>query len=190
MAGPTHRNRAASVEGHRSGPHDGDAGAHVGAETIAKRVVDPVLVDAEEAQYERDSMLAVEWGSLGNDFAIRGDLPTQRAFYSRMQADDSGRIWVGRIGPAKKIEECTSLADMSEVDEPVPCWEPQLIIDVFNLDGEYLGKLTAEDLVPIGFGVSFISGETVVAGHQDELGTAKVRVYRLIIPDSSVTGHH
>lgn len=95
------------------------------------------------------------------------EVPKVKPAFKRLVEDNLGRIWVFRAGPGKQKADGN--------------WEDTLLIDVFDVDGRYLGAVDA----PIGFKefpTPFIERDTIVAQYIDELDIPYVKRYRIEYP--------
>jgi hypothetical protein len=63
-----------------------------------------------------------------------------------------------------------------------PCWTDTTLLDVFDVEGRYLGPVE----VPVGMrsspAVLHVRGNQVVGVVEDEAGTIMVKRYRLVLP--------
>ncbi len=135
---------------------------------------------AEAVWYERSAisnMRETQPGWAWNGPAIPHDKPAFQVLWP----DLSGRVWVVRQG--------TGWEDPAGVEDPLEDpdryhrrrWFDTLLLDVFDLDGRYLGEVEAPE------GLCFspephIRGEDVVAYHEGADGMPRIKRYRLVLP--------
>lgn len=151
-----------------------------GRVTVVERVTEAVPIHPDEADHARRRVIA-SISQRNSDFTWDGSgIPETKPWYRSFIPDHDGRIWVSREGPAEPVPDCTEPEEIGGDGPYVPCWEARPLMDVFDLDGEFLGSLQRPQGTPL-FG-PVIRGDSVVAGHQDELGVWKIRVYRIVIP--------
>ncbi len=152
-----------------------------GSEIAVERVVEPVPVQAEEADYRRDAMVAQMRRQIP-DFEWDGEgIPATKPWIVGFIIEPSGRIWTMREGLGQKGVDCMEdplTADPSDFGNQ--CWTPQLIYEAFNRDGEYLGALEMPHDTRM-IAPSFNNGR-MIALYEDEFGVNKIRVYRLVLP--------
>lgn len=85
---------------------------------------------------------------------------------------------------SRRIEECTQ---DPQVGQPgVWCWEDRSRLDVFDLNGRYLGEARFPDGVNNNLSVAFIRDDMAIRPVEDEDGVIKVKRYRLLLPRDSV----
>ncbi len=155
-----------------------------GSTTAVERYWEPVALKAEEADYERRLMVSQLRRNLP-DFAWDGaEMPATRPAYNGFLTDRAGRIWVVRDGAGVRADECIDPDTWTPEDGvnpwQEPCWRPQQIIDVFRLDGTYLGEVQADERINI----AFIGEDYVLSIAEDDIGTPLVRLHRLHVPQS------
>lgn len=153
-----------------------------GTTVVVERVCEPVRVLPEEGRWHRDvataNMVNMFPGWVWDGRGIPGSKPAFVGFLP----DRSGRIWVRRQGPGKRIE--------GGVENPLeesgwwsnPLWRDTQLVDVFDMEGRYLGEVD----LPEGFRFRpepHIEGEMVVAYVEDEEGIPYVKRYRLELPE-------
>jgi hypothetical protein len=159
-----------------------------GLRTVVERYWDPFeIIDAEEQYsigYVRQVYGRTEGGQ-GAHLEWDGRIPETKPAYHGFNPSHSGEIWVRREGPGEAIPGCdpTELAQSPYTGSMLPkrCFTAATIIDVFELDGRYLGTLDtgAASLHPTH---TFIRGNTVISESQDDTGTIMVKRYRLVLP--------
>jgi len=110
-------------------------------------------------------------------------IPDTKPAYTALIPAVSGEVWVVRQGPSERIPGCEE-ADF-ESDGDVHCWNTRQIVDVFAPDGRFQGDVVVPgDLVLAQYGVPpFIRGTDVIGVVEDEDGTARVRRYRMVLPE-------
>ena len=80
-------------------------------------------------------------------------------------------------------EDCTEPDDRQPGERARYCWQSGILFDIFDLDGAYLGAL--EPAPEFDFGWPFISEDRFIVSYEDESGAAKVRVYRILLPEGA-----
>jgi len=152
-----------------------------GRTTVVRTYWDPVPVDAEEADHQQRFVTARMRRVDPNWRWDAGEIPAFKPAFESFVPAVSGEVWVIRPGPGELIDdECPSDFDgLAELAEP--CWRDRRIIDVFGADGRFLGEV--EDVPEIRFGTRpHIDGRTIIARTEDQLGTIRVKRYRLVLP--------
>lgn len=152
-----------------------------GSTTAVERVVDPVPIDPDEAEY-RSRMTVAQMRRRAPDFDWDGaGIPATKPWIRSFVADRSERIWVSREGRGKRVSPCTEdPVDLPRGEQLTSCWQSESLLDGFDRNGEFLGSLERpEGLQLIG---AFFRGDLVVAGYYDEFDIPKVRLYRLVLP--------
>jgi hypothetical protein len=155
--------------------------------TIIGTVYEPVTVSDAERDYW--TLLLPRRIPDDEAFSWDGRLPEHKRPYEAFLGTYSGEIWVLREGRADPIPDCDSTALVEGSRGPMPqrCFEQAWLIDAFEIDGRYLGRILLPDGVlpggsPTGFPYTFVRGDTVIAMVTDEAGTAMVKRYRLVLP--------
>jgi len=143
----------------------------------------PVPVERDEAEWHRrllvvtlQAQIAPE-GWNGEGIEVQSHKPA----FSYLIAAPSGEIWVMRLGKGERATDCIEVPVESNYVEAraTPCWRDQVLLDVFDGDGRYLGDVS----VPGNqFSPVHISGNMVLAVEEDEAGTIMVKRYRLVLP--------
>jgi hypothetical protein len=155
-----------------------------GRVTVVEKDWRPVPLEAEEATWHRENLTA-QIRELSPEWVWDGpDLPGAKPAYERLAADESDRIWVLRAGPGRYDPECST---DPEVDGP-PCWTDTPLVDVFDLEGRFLGSVDAPeelDLFDEFFVPPYIEGDMIISVVEDEWGTIRVKRYRLVLPRTS-----
>jgi len=152
-----------------------------GRTTVVHRSWEPVPVNAEEADHHQRFVTARMRRVDPSWTWDAGEIPAFKPAFESFVPALSGEVWVIRPGPGELInEECPSDNDgLAELAEP--CWRDRRIIDVFGADGRFLGEV--EDVPEIRFATRpHIDGRTIIARAEDELGTIRVKRYRLVLP--------
>ena len=147
-----------------------------------------VPVENAEGDWYRDLLRAdVEDVDEVSGWDPASRLPSHKPAFEQLVPDSSGRIWVIRSGPGIRLTECNE--DPSDADEfrEQPCWHDSVLIDVFDEQGRYLGPVEAPSefsgLTPrIIQPRPFIRDDVMIAAVEDELGTIRVKRYRLVLP--------
>ena len=175
-----------------------------GTVTAIERRSEPVVVEAKEAEF-RALLASRSLRLMSPDLSIgRGDIPPHKPAFSSFYPDRAGRVWVVRQGPGRPDPECidadaaasprlmmaTAAGTSFEIGgKPGPwdaaslegrCWADTYTFDVFDIaSGDFLGTVGSPEN---GFRVPlFANTETVLAAVADELGTVRLKKYRLQI---------
>jgi hypothetical protein len=150
-----------------------------GRTTVVERFWDPVPVTAEEAGFWRRATLAAFRPA---DLSWNGEnIPDHKPAYFRFQPAASGEIWLMRHGPLPPGTCTLEPEQVVEARDPgdyLRCMYGEIIWDVFDRDGRYLGNVEGLPVVSR----PFINGDTVVAVALDDAGTVMVKRYRLVLP--------
>jgi len=153
---------------------------------IVERDYDPVPVAPEEALWHERAETANMRGTQPG-WAWNGkQIPAHKPPFDFFTADRSGRIWVQRVGPGRRVE--------GGVEDPLansnldwyrnPLWVDTWRADVFTCEGEFLGEVD----LPTGFSFTpepYIEGDMVIAYFEDDEGLPHITKYRLVLPDYS-----
>jgi hypothetical protein len=178
-----------------------------GRETVVRKAWDPVPVDPGERGFRAD-LAANQFRQMSPDFSIpESDVPDNKPAFTRLRPDRSGRVWVTRQGPSVPDAACTEasgggsgMAIMigssgganvvpsgsvmggggGDVEDEQDCWANTHLFDVFELaTGEFLGTVPAPEQ---GFTRPlFVEDDTVLAAVTDEMGTVRLKKYRLVV---------
>ena len=152
-----------------------------GTTVMVERVCEPVRVLPEEGRWHKDAatanMVNMFPGWVWNGREVPGTKP---AFVGFLPCR-SGRIWVLRQGPGRKVE--------GGVENPYeesgwwsnPLWRDTQLVDVFDMDGRYLGEVDVPEHIRMR-PQPVIDGDTVVCYVEDEDGVPYVKRYRLELP--------
>jgi hypothetical protein len=151
-----------------------------GKTTVVERAWEPVAVQPDEAAAYRAAVTEFLRGMDPGWTWSGPDIPTTKPAYSDLVPTMSGEIWVVRPGPGSPVPGCDPETAETRGDEP-PCWTEARIVDVFAADGRYLGELDVPDELALR-PPPFIRGDDVIARVEDELGTIRVKRYRLRPP--------
>ncbi len=150
---------------------------------VIERDYVPVPVDPDEARWheraETAGLRGVQPGWAWNGKQI----PAHKPPFDYFTADRSGRIWVQRPGPGRRVE--------GGVEDPLsssasgwyrnPLWVNTWMVDVFTCEGEFLGEVD----LPAGFNFSpepYIQDDIVIAYFEDDEGLPHIKKYRLVMP--------
>jgi hypothetical protein len=152
-----------------------------GSMRVVERYWDPVPVSTEERAHHRQRITEIirerdpswSWGDL--------ELPDHKPAYVRLIAERNGRTWALREMPSRASTDC---------DEGVAtCWRPAgYWLDGFDPEGRYLGTVSLDALgVPavgnLPIAPLFIDGDSLLAVLTDDLGTTRVKRYRIVLPE-------
>lgn len=171
-----------------------------GGVTVVEKSWTPVPVNPDEREF-RAEMAAATVRPIAPEFTLSASdvLDTKPAF-QRLTPDRSGRLWVTRQGPSEPDPDCREasagavialMVDGSggsqvtstggdEAETEQECWRNTYTFDVFDLaNGEFLGTVPAPE--PGFTQPQFVAGDVVLASITDELGTVRLKKYRLVI---------
>ncbi len=161
-----------------------------GPKTVIERYWEPLQPIAEEIENatRRARMQGARTGSGDNpNIEWDGRLPQYKPVFHSLMSTHSGDVWVFRQGAAQPIVDC----DPKGVNEPVPgsgfvvpnaCFSTEPIIDAFEAEGRYLGRIEEPRGVRLFASRTFVRGDTVITQAEDEAGTIMVKRYRLVLP--------
>lgn len=109
-------------------------------------------------------------------------IPSTKPAYSDLLAGDDGRIWVRPHVPSERfLSEAEQRAEEERQERPVNPFREPVVFDVFETNGEYLGRVSA----PVGFQMypaPTLRGDDVWAVVTDELDVARIHRFELV-PD-------
>ena len=145
-----------------------------------EREIDPVPVDADE---RADAELVATAGMRMTDPTWRWSgpsIPSTKPFIRSLAAGDDGRIWVSVARPGERVPEGERAPPPSvQVGEvtrpPEPKWRQPLVYDVFDPNGQFLGRVAA----PAKTSFRAMRGDHVWAVRRDSLDVEQVVRYRL-----------
>ena len=143
-----------------------------GRVTVVEKAWEPVPVDPDEAAWRRRSAVQA-MREVDPEWTWNGPaIPPYKPAFGQLVPDHSGRVWVTRAGRGVYDPEC-------EGSEDVSCWRSARFVEVFDLEGRYLGTVDTPPQVQFS-PRPFIRGELFLAVYIDELGTIMVKRYRLV----------
>lgn len=112
-----------------------------------QRTVEPVAVDADEAENERARVTA-SFKRSAPDWKWNGpEIPSMKPAFSRIQIGMDGRVWVRVPQPGVRIPDDELHVSSDPTAPPPDRWDEPVVYDVFEPDGTYLGRVHA----PRGF---------------------------------------
>jgi hypothetical protein len=168
-----------------------------GKASAIERDTDPAPVDGNEAEFHAHLATSSLSLMMPDGRINRGDIPEHKPAFSGFYADRSGRVWVVRQGPGRMDPECAGADEAASPrlmkgsfetrgkpgnwdDGTVDgeCWADTYTFDIFDLStGDFLATVDAPET---GFRVPlFVEDDTVLAAVADELGTVRLKKYRL-----------
>jgi len=152
-----------------------------GATTIVQRLIEPVALAADEAEWHKRARTAIN-RNLDEDWSWGGEaMPEHKPFFEELYADVNGRIWVRRLGPGVHAGECDENPDPAPAPQIRYCWQDTVIFEVFEAAGRFLGEVELPQAVRFST-KPFISDDTIILALEDETGTIMVKRYRLVLP--------
>ena len=145
-----------------------------------EREMEPVAVDPEE---RADAELIATAGMRMTDPTWRWSgpsIPSTKPFIRSISMGDDGRIWVSIARAGERVPEGERAPPPSvQVGEvrrvPDPKWRQPLVFDVFEPNGQYLGRVAA----PAKTTFRAMRGDNVWAVTRDSLDVEQVVRYRL-----------
>lgn len=141
-----------------------------------ERLVEPVAVRSAEASQEREAISA-NMREIFPGWTWNGpDLPSHKPAYQQLHAAVDGRIWV--LASGRGFEVPNENHDPEDPASLPTRWREEVIFDVFEPDGRYLGWVEApEEMVRIPEPV--FGADLVWAVTQDDLGVQRVVRFRI-----------
>ena len=150
-----------------------------GGKTVVERYWDPVGVQPEEADYFVRGLEA-RVRELDPEWTFDDEVPANKPAFDGLFADRSGRIWVSRQGPGERAPGCTTDFWDPGWEDETPCWTAPRLLDVFDLEGNYLGDVVLPEGLDFD-GRAYIEDDLFVTTLEDDLGTLRVMVYRIVV---------
>ena len=155
--------------------------------TVVKKAWDVVPVESSEAAWSRDKLRSSTIGNETSGWDPDSRLPEHKPAFAQFVPDENGRIWVFRSGPGLRLPDCNEDANEPEEFYQQPCWEDSLLLDVFDNQGRYLGRVEMPGEFsgvhpPVLWPRPVIRDDVMVAAVQDDLGIIHVKRYRLVLP--------
>ncbi len=152
-----------------------------GTTVMVERVCEPVRVLPEEGRWYRDMATANMINQFPGWVWNGRDVPGTKPAFAGFLPDRSGKIWVLRQGPGRRVEGGVEDPFKEERAWSNPLWRDTQLVDVFDLDGRYLGEVDLPDDIrfrpqPV------IDGDMVVCYTEDAEGVPSVKRYRLVLP--------
>lgn len=154
-----------------------------GSVTVVQRVTDPTSIDPPEADYYR-RLLVRSYRRIDPSFSWDGaTIPVTKPWYERIAVDAMNRVWVLRQVGVRDVPGCTSPEDEAAAGAMIACWPPIYELDLFEIDGTYLGAVAWPEELDTQRTV-FYGASWVIGYHESRDGTPQVRVYRVVLdPD-------
>lgn len=159
-----------------------------GSVVVIENAWDPVPVENAEGAWHRDLLRAdVADAEETSGWDPESMPPSHKPAFGRLVPDENGRIWVIRPGPGIRLPDCNENAIDADEFRDDPCWFNSVLLDVFDEQGRYLG---AVEMPEAFYGTTpqfirsrpFIRDDIMIVAVEDELGTIKVKRYRLLLP--------
>jgi hypothetical protein len=161
---------------------------------------EPVPVNDGERDF-RAAVAVTQVSRIAPDYRIpASDVPDYKAAFTTIFPDRNGRVWLTREGPSELDPDCresmggggmmmmmdssgstdVSLDPGTDSEYEGDCWRNTYLFDVFDLaTGEFLGTVPQPE--PGFTQLRFVDGDTLLAAVGDELGTMRLKKYRLVI---------
>ncbi len=152
-----------------------------GSMTVIEKEGDPVPLQPEEAAWWKARTTAAMRAQFPGWRWNGSEVPDTKPAYEELTADQSGRIWVWRPGPGRRLEGCDPDAETTEDFRRAPCWEQTFSLDVFEESGRFLGSVDLPEGVQ-QYPQPYIEGDLFLAVVEDESGLMRVVRYRLLTP--------
>ncbi len=155
---------------------------------VIEKTWDRVPVENAEGAWYRDLLRAdVRDAAEVSGWDPNSMPPSHKPAFEQLVPDENGRIWVIRAGPGIHLPDCNENPSELEESRERPCWNDSVLIDVFGEQGRYLGPVEAPSEF---YGTTprsiqprpFIRDDVMIVAVEDELGTIKVKRYRLLLP--------
>ncbi len=108
-------------------------------------------------------------------------IPKTKPAFIDFFLDSDGRIWVTRQGAGRKIPRCARGFDGIRELQANPCWYSTLLLDVFESDGTYLGRINLPDNWAY-FRIDYAEGDLVAAHAYGVDQEPFAFLYRLVTP--------
>ena len=149
---------------------------------------DLVPVESAEGAWRRDRLRAdVADAQETSGWDPESMPPSHKPAFEKLVPDENGRVWVIRPGPGIRLPDCNENASDADEFSDNPCWSDSVLLDVFDEQGRYLGAVEMPEefygMTPRFIrGRPFIRGDIMIVAVEDELGTIKVKRYRLVLP--------
>lgn len=152
-----------------------------GRTVLVERVCEPVRVLPEEGRWYRDMATANMINQLPGWVWKGREVPGSKPPFAGFLPDRSEKIWVLRQGPGRRVEGGVEDPFKEERAWSNPLWRDTQLVDVFDLDGRYLGEVDLPDDIrfrpqPV------IDGDMIVCYTEDAEGVPSVKRYRLVLP--------
>lgn len=152
-----------------------------GTRTVVEKYRDPVPVGDRERAELRESLTA--WArQIQSDWSWDlPSIPEHKPPFIDILAGRSGEVWVVRPLESQRLPDCREHVDDLGIASYERCWRQDLVLDVFEPGGRFLGSVDAppdwsRHVAP------HIDGDTFVAAVEDEAGIQYVRRYELVHP--------
>ena len=159
-----------------------------GGVLAVQRVYSPVAVGADEADWRRRLFVAGIRADLGRFGADTwewdgAEMPPSKPAFSQLIPAASGEIWVDREGPSVHDPDCVADPDPTDPDTfRTPCWRGTELLDAFDAEGRFLGAVEVPPGMWVSPSILHVRGDQVVGVVEDELGTIRVKRWRLVPP--------
>ncbi|MFO7769589.1 MAG: 6-bladed beta-propeller [bacterium] len=152
-----------------------------GTMTVIAKEGDRVPVHPDEARWW-EARTTASMRSMFEGWAWNGpEVPDTKPAFEQLTTDRTGRIWVWRPGPGRRLEGCDEDAETLADFRRAPCWEETSSLDVFEESGRHLGRVA----LPKGvqrYPQPYIEGDLFLASVEDASGLIRVVRYRLLRP--------
>jgi hypothetical protein len=156
-----------------------------GSTVRVEREYAPVPVSSEEREwYRRSAVTSLRRGDPGWNWD-GAEMPAVKPAFTRFLFTQTGRLWVVRPGPGRRLPGCdpdVSMDDFRTFQEAA-CWRDTELVDVFDVDGRYLGDIDVPDEVNLRFATPWIKDDVVIANVYDASGVIRVVRYRIALPE-------
>ena len=136
----------------------------------------PVRVASGEASYARDRATRNMTSNYPGWRWNGPDVPDEKPAYRGLYVGEEGRIWVWLSGEGYEVDNPDF--DPAEQDSPRTIWRERAAFDVFEPDGQFLGRVAVPDDFS-RYPVPIFDGERVWAVTADELGVQRIVRYSI-----------
>ena len=158
-----------------------------GTVILVEKPWDVVPVENSEAAWSRDMLRSSTIGKEVSGWNPDSQLPEHKPAFAQFVPDENGRIWVFRSGPGIRLPDCNEDATEAREFLERPCWVDSVLLDVFEVQGRYSGRVEMPGEFsglhpPVLSPRPVFRDDVMIAAVEDELGTIRVKRYRLVLP--------
>lgn len=140
-----------------------------------------VPVESSEAVWLRRWMTSRVRTNFDPNWTPDVEIPAHKPAFSRLLPAQSGEIWVLRLGPSKRVDDC--IRDPLDVTPAVsrekPCWESERFFDIFDRRGRLLGSFPVPPGVQPDQTRLFIKNRSLLAVAEDAAGVIQIKRFAI-----------